>query len=358
VKQKLYSMFGMILVFLAMGLPSAADSPWLYGIHWYADDAGDSDVEAMSGGKGIYVLEQVFTDTEAQGNGWERYDHPYKTGRWSQIAAKGHTIVARIHPNWGRAVPKPADAYTVAQFVQDCRSAADTLKNQCHIWQLSNEMNILEEYGGEQLLPAYYVSVYKQVKAAIETVVSPLGPQIVLLGPVSPGGVIAGVRWMDGNTYLQQMLNELSAGEVGGFGVHSYGGGNLTAALMDFQNGLTGQLSRIDAAGFTNLPVYITEWNRHTPSAPYEAVSAQFLYRAFEWLDSWNATPGNHNVVSACWFVYPSGGWNDYSLLYYKTVGGTQDNDLWNAFLFAANQNYPAGIFGVRPSPVEFWRTY
>jgi hypothetical protein len=260
---------------------------------------------------------------------------------------KGHTIVARIHPNWGRSVPKPADAYTVAQFVADCATTADTLKNQCHIWQLSNEMNLQGEYGGEQLTAAYYVSVYKQVKTAIEGVTSPLGPQVVLLGPVSPGGVIPGVRWMDGNTYLQGMLDELSAGEVGGFGMHSYGAGAVTSALADFRNTLKGQLQIIDNAGFTDLPVIVSEWNRGIASAGDEPVSAQFIYKAYEWLHDWNTTPGSHNIVAACWFVYPGGvGWDQYSLEYWKTGGGNQDNDVWYAFQYAANQNYPAGIYG------------
>jgi hypothetical protein len=33
-----------------------ADSPWIYGIHWYGDPNG-SVVESMSGGKGIWTLE-------------------------------------------------------------------------------------------------------------------------------------------------------------------------------------------------------------------------------------------------------------------------------------------------------------
>lgn len=340
----------LICVLLLFTAAAGADSPWLYGIHWYGNTASN-DVELMTGGKAVYVLEQVFTDTSDLGNFWE--EASYKVSPWSQITAKGHTIIARIHPNWGRAVPKPGDSYTVADFVADCVATAETLKNQCHIWQLSNEMNILDEYGGEQLSPAYYVSVYKQVKEAIESVVSPLGPQIVLLGAVSPGGVIPGIRFMDGNQYLQQMLNDLGPGEVGGFAVHSYGGGNLASSLSDFRNSLISQLQLIDNAGFTDLPVYITEWNRQTLNAGEEAVSAQFLYQAFDWLHQWNSTPGNHNIVAACWFVYPkssdglpSDGWNSYSIEYWKTESGNKDNDLWHAFQHAAAQNYPAGIFG------------
>jgi hypothetical protein len=347
------------VIFLTISISVSADSPWLYGIHWYGDTGG-SDVEEMTNGKGIYVLEQVFTDTSDQGNFWE--EPPYKVTPWTQITDKGHTIIARLHPNWGRAVPKPADSYSVADFVEDCSNAAVTLKNVCHIWQLSNEMNILNEYGGEELSPAYYVSVYKQVKTTIESVSSPLGNQIVLLGPVSPGGVIAGVRWKDGNQYLEEMLSELSLNEAGGFGIHSYGGGTLSQALTDFKNTIQSQLTIIDDNGFNTLPVYITEWNRATASSFDESTSAQFLYQSFEWLNTWNTTQGNHNIVAACWFVYPDDpGWSTYSILGWKTDAGNKDNDLWHAFQYAAQQNYEAGIFGVNTSGINdnsIWKIY
>jgi hypothetical protein len=59
-----------VLILLVVVSAVSADSPWMYGIHWYGS-VGSSDVEAMSGGKGVYVLEQVFTDTSDQGNFWE-----------------------------------------------------------------------------------------------------------------------------------------------------------------------------------------------------------------------------------------------------------------------------------------------
>jgi hypothetical protein len=345
-----------IPVFLLTAALSAADSPWLYGIHWYGD-VGASDVEAMSDGKGVYVLEQVFTEP-TQGNFWE--EAPYKVSDWSAITAKGHTIIARIHIEWGRTVPNPGDTYTVAQFVSDCAAAAETLKNQCHIWQLGNEMNIVGEQEGGSLDPAYYIDVYKQVQAAIEAVSSPLGPQQVLVGPVSPGGVIPGIRWKDGNQYLQEMLDALGTHQAGGFGVHSYGGpGSAAGALADFQNGLIPQLNLIEAAGYTDKPVYLTEWNRAVASAADEANSAQFLQNAYSWLNTWNSTPGNYNVVAACWFIYPDDpGWATYSLLGWKTAGGTASNDLWTAFQYSAQQNFPAGLHGLNPSPVVDWQAY
>ena len=319
----------------------SADSPWLYGIHWYGD-VGSNDVEDMSDGKPIYVLDQVLPNADV----WEHADWK-RDNVFAPVTAKGHTMIVRIHPKWSLAVPKPGDAYTVAQFVNDCRSAADTLKNYVHIWHLGNEMNLLGEYGGEQLQPSDYINVYKQVRSAIYDITSPLGPQIVLVGPVSPGGVVPGVRWMSGNDYLSQMCSLLTSAECDGFAIHSYGGGDLNSSLTEFRNGYQEQLNLIDSYGFTDKPIYMTEWNRVTPDSSQEPTSAQFLYNALAQLYDWNGTPSHHNIISACWFVYPSGvGWDNYSILYYKTPGGTKDDDLWAAFKYAAQQNYPAGAVG------------
>ena len=71
-----------------------ADSPWLYGIHWYGN-AEQDDVEAMTGGKGIWCLETVnlYEDTWWQLGGQEK--------QFLREAAKGHSIVIRIQPKWG-----------------------------------------------------------------------------------------------------------------------------------------------------------------------------------------------------------------------------------------------------------------
>ncbi len=337
---KSFIFYFFILIICSSSFIVIADSSYLYGIHWYGD-VGSSDVEAMSDSKGIYVLEQVLPNGES----WERASS--KVWNFSQIVSKGHTIIVRIHPNWGLAVPKPGDTYSVTDFVNDCRDSANTLKDYVHIWHLGNEMNILQEYGDEQLTPSYYIDVYKQVYSAIHEITSPLGEQIVLLGPVSPGNIISGVRWMTGNDYLAQMCTLLSTSETDGFAMHSYGGGDLSSSLTGFRGSYQEQLGIIDTYGFTDKAVYITEWNRHTPDPSYEAISAQFLYNAFDELNDWNQAPGHHNIICACWFVYPSGvGWDDYSIHYYKTPGGTKDDDLWAAFQYAAQQNYPAGAVG------------
>ena len=335
------------LVCFAPSFVDAEDSPWLYGIHWYGD-TGQSDVEAMSGGKPIYVTDQVFTAELGQGNSWEL--PAQKNIDWGTItgAGKGHTIIARLQPNWGRQIPLASDSpYTLTQYVSDAGAAANTLKNVCHIWQVGNEMNILAEQSGAQLQATDYVNAYLQISAAIHAVASPLGDQIVLLGPLSPGDVIAGVRWRSGDDYLNDMLTLLSPSQVDGIALHAYGAGAPDAAVSGWIASISEQLAIVKTRGFGDKAVYLTEWNRHTPTQSEEAASAQFLYKAFAALHDWNTAPGNQNIVGATWFVYPSGvGWDDYSIQFYTTVGGTKDNDLWAAFNFAASQNFPAGRVG------------
>jgi hypothetical protein len=84
-------------------------------------------------------------------------------------------------------------------------------------------------------------------------------------------------------------------------------------------------------------------------------VTADFVRRSLKFLDRWNRTPGNHNIVSTNWFVYDGGNgtgtWDGYSIEHWKTRGATGNGDLYNAFADAARQGYKAGIAGTRPMP-------
>lgn len=334
---------------LTIGLTAAAaipaqgaDSPWLYGIHWYGEPGG-SIVETMTGNKGIWSLEVVQTNSDFWwGAQWQR------DNRFQTMIDRGHTIIIRIERNWGETVPYPGN---LAQYLADVQAAAQTLANVCHIWQIGNEMNLYAEWGGNELTAANYVSMFKQIRAAIKAVPSPLGEQIVLLGPVSPGGVQAGVRHTDGNVYLAQMCDLLTPDDVDGFGLHSYAApwNGVTVSRMEFQGGYISQLAIIDDKGFASKPVHITEWNRRVENtgSPYtdEANSAQFLHGAFADLHAWNQTPGAHPVSSACWFIYQEDpGWLQYSIESLHSIGpGGSDNDLYDAFQYACTQDYPTG---------------
>lgn len=333
---------GAVALFLATA--PAADSPWLYGIHWYGDEH-QSDVEAMTGAKPIWVLETVMgRDTGA-------------AGKFSRIAAKGHTILCRIQPEWGLAVPRPEN---LTAYLNDVSAVAQAYSSSVHIWQIGNEMNLYLEYSGEYLSPADYIEAYRQIRQRIRAVTSPLGPQIVLVGPVSPGGAVPGVRHTDGNAYLDQMCSLLRPDDTDGFAIHAYAApwSSPASSRTTIRNTYASQLAVIDARGFSAKPVYMTEWNRKVEplDAAHEADSALTIIGAFTDLDAWNRTPGNHPIVCACWFIYPpDAGWTNYSLRALRDVHprGAQA-DLWDAFQYACSLNLPAGDdtpAGTTPTP-------
>ena len=147
---------------------------------------------------------------------------------------------------------------------------------------------------------------------------------------------VSGVRWISGTDWLGQAIDNIPAAEIDGFALHSYGG-----TVTDFNNGYADQLNVIDAKGHGYKPAYTTEWNRFaTPgSASEEATAAQLCRDAFADVNNWNADPCHHNVVSMSWFVYDTdqqagGGWNGYSIEYWKTNGNPAGNsgDLYTAY--------------------------
>jgi hypothetical protein len=126
--------YAALLSAAIIGNASAADSPWLYGIHWYGDPAS-SNVETMTAGKGIWILETILTED---------------TGIWSagaQLAklqtavARGHTVIVRIQPRWGLNVPgdesvtNPADR--MSTFLPKVTACAQLYADVCHIWQIA-----------------------------------------------------------------------------------------------------------------------------------------------------------------------------------------------------------------------------
>lgn len=331
----------LVLAALLAPASAQADPAHIYGIHWYGDPSSN-DAESLSGGRALWVLETV----NLYESGWTMSD---QAARMQAVVAKGHTVCIRLQPRWGYAIPAtPAER---AQYLIDVENAAQQAAGFCHIWQIGNEMNLYGEYGNQQLSPSDYVSYFKQVRAAIKKVTGPLGPQIVCLGPVSPGGVVP-ERWMDGNQYLDAMLAELTPDDVDGFTLHAYGGpGNYLAALNDFRASYRTQLRLIDDRGFAHKPAYIFEFNRNTDpmDAGNEAETARFCIEAFQDLQAWNASPANHPIACACWFVYPADccAWQTYSLVSLRAVNPRGVNqDVWDSFQYACSLNIPSGSSG------------
>lgn len=349
------------LAFL-LSLPvGAADSPWLYGIHWFGPESNNADVSAMTGGKPIWMLETVITQEGAGFWGPEG-----QLARLQNAVAQGHTAIARVQPVWGKAWPFPTDrSPSVAQFLDQATHTAELYRDVCHVWHLGNEMNLYIEWGGLQLQPEDYIEAAVQFSDRIRAAESSLGPQIVLVGPLSPGPIIQGVRWMSSTEYLTRMCQAINDGgyqdRFQGFAMHAYADPATDAVdqcLYQFERdpgaGYQDQAGILDAHGFGKYPVYITEWNRRVndPNGPAEHVSARFLHRAFAGLDAWNRG-GGHPVVCACWFVYHDwGGWEDYSIRSLKD-DDTPDRDVWHAFQHACGQDYPAGAVAKAPASLE-----
>src|SRR5438045_3601242 len=351
----------------------AADADSLVGIHFWGLKQGTNsyyqgidDVPAQmldSRSRGAWDVEVVNT----HGDPWQKAEffQPLFNDLYQD---KKVSIVTRLEYQYGKTVPAPSTIAT-ATWAGDAVDTINKLNNAAHIWQLGNEPNLIGEGNGwanNQVTPGGYASIYKAVRDRIQTGanVGAPGRHQLLVAPVSPGGVISGVRWKDGNQWLGETLDAIRATgtPVDGVGLHAYGGGATAAdTLTEFRRSFAEQVAVVDAKSYTNVPLYITEWNTYADPASnpaaQEAKAAEFARSAFKMLDRWNRTPGNHNVVSAGWFVYDMAAddrrWDGYSLEYWKDRGNPAGStgDLFTAYSQAARAGYKAGLAAPRPLP-------
>jgi hypothetical protein len=324
----------------------------LYGVHWW-DFNGSQVGQGAAGG---WSTETVITHSEPW---WQAgfFQPLYQT-----IAANHNaSIITRIDYNWGETIPSPANPHR-AGWAANVQGVVATLGDYSHTWIIGNEPNIVGEGNGwanNRVTPSGYAAVYREIRSAIKAI----RPQDeVLVAAPSPGGVIPGVRWMAGNQWLWETIDAIDSiekGAIDGFSLHAYGNpfASAAVAVQQFRNEYASQLAVIDARGYHEAPVYITEWNRATSVtgnlAANEQTTADFIRGAFADVHAWNQTPGNHNIVSMSWFVQNKhyGGWQEYSLDHWKSIGNPvgHPGDLWTAFLEGAQ--YPAGLKGTRPLP-------
>ncbi len=371
------------LVLLVVLIPAfvfsvTTDSPWLYGIHWYGSTSA-TDVETMTGDKKVWVLDTTFTDPGTD-NPWE--DASQKYWLLKPITDKGHSLIIRIHMDWGRNVPYSSDPFTLAMHAEACKTAANTMKDIAHVWVIGNEVNITDENNRWntstsqydikwQPTPEEYANTYVQCRDKIHEVTPNTSPadQIVLMQPVSPGNT-EGIRYMDGNEFLYRQIAAISdKSKIDGFALHSYaepGGSNY--GVDGYMDALREQLMIIDSFGLGDRPVFITEWNKHMPNQTEAKIGAKFLYSALDAMNQWNNGSGaewpglpNHPIVGTTWFVYPNdAGWTDYSLLYWKSnvTPLDKDNNPWYAFQYACGLNYTKGSSGTAftiPQNTVWW---
>jgi hypothetical protein len=344
---------------------SAADPGSLYGIHWWGHDYVNAPIDPVPAAMldslqhGAWDLEIVNTHNEF----W--WSAEWVRPLYSDLRAnKNVTPITRINYQWGQTVPSPTNPH-YANWKTDVVGVINHLKDHAGIWQLGNEANLTGEGAGwanSQITPAGYAQIYRDVRSHMlsNAQVNPqIGPHQLLVAAPSPGGIIPGVRWMSGNDWLGQALDAIPAGEVDGISLHAYGG-----TVTEFRRDIAEQIAVIGSKGLTHVPIYITEFNRYSdPDAPdaaaQEAAAAQFLRDSYKFINDWNQRPGNHNIVSATWFVYDSnqtagGGWNGYSIEYWKTHGHPYGHpgDLFTAFEQTVDLRYRAGLTGTRPLPV------
>ncbi|GAB4185836.1 MAG: hypothetical protein Kow00105_00220 [Phycisphaeraceae bacterium] len=333
-----------------------ANGEKLMGVHWW-DYGGPGQVGP--GPDGGWSTETIITHSDP----W--WQAPYFAPLYADLYNNHNvSIITRIDYNWGQTVPAPTNPDSATWHNTILNNVIPHLGNYSNIWILGNEPNLIGEGNGwanNQITPTGYAQIYHQVRSAIKAV---RPNDQVLLAPVSPGGVVAGVRWMDGNQWLAQTMNAIKAipgADIDGFAIHAYGNPYASAATAasQFRTSYITQLSVIDFAGFDDKPVYLTEWNRATSltgdTAAAEAVSAEFLRLAVQGVDTWNRTPGNHNIKAMTWFVGNKdyGGWDTYSLEYWKDHGnpvGTT-GDLWTAMM--DSMAYPAGVDGTYIPPQQ-----
>lgn len=353
-----------VFMLLTVGVFSgASDSSWLYGIHWYGSESA-SDVEAMSGGKGVWILDTTFTDS-SQADSWELAANKY----WylKSLTTKGHSLVIRLQPNWSRNVPNASDPYTLSNYANDAKSAATSYSDICHIWVVGNEVNITGEnnkwnsgtskYDTEwQPTPEQYAQAYLAVRDKIHEATATTSPsdQVVLMQPVSPGSAVS-VRYMDGSEFLYRQIAAVSdKSKIDGFALHAYGAyGAANYGVDGYMDSLREQLMVIDSFGLTDRPIFITEWAQNMPDEASAKYAAKFCYNSLAAMNTWNSSSDgewqglpNHRITGAMWFIYREDvNWNSYSLFYWKSrvTPADKDNNPWYAFQYAAGLNYAKG---------------
>jgi len=324
----------------------------LYGVHWW----DYSNPNVGNGPVGGWSVETIVTNSAP----W--WQAPFFVPLYQSLSSNHNAaIITRVDYDWGQTVPAPGTMSASNWATKVKNEVVNQLGAYSTRWVIGNEPNLISEGSGwasNQVTPSGYAQVYTAVRQAIKAV----RPQDeVLFAPVSPGGVVAGVRWKDGNQWLGEAIDAtlaLPGGAIDGFALHAYGGqATASGSVNDFKTTFTSQLSVIDArASLKSKPTYITEWNRATPTtgnlAANEQVTADFITQSLLTLDAWNRTPGNHNVRALAWFIHNKdygADWNQYSLEWWQTQGnpaGTS-GDLYTALM---NQSaLKAGMVGTRP---------
>lgn len=346
----------------------AADSAYLYGIHWwgytygYGVDNGPCQMlDCLN--LGGWDVETVITNGNSIANWWKAdWFVPLYTDLYNN---KNVTPITVISYDWGQTVPAPSNPDS-ATWPSAVVATVNKLANACHIWVIGNEPNYTENGNGwpsNHITPSGYATAYRNVRNAIKSQASssPAGTHRVLIAAPSPG-VAAGYRWMGSSDWLGQVIDNIPAAEIDGFAMHAFG------SVADFHQSYTSQLAVIDGRGHKQAPVYITQWN----VASTEPIMAQAIRDGYADVHAWNQVNGHHNIIALCWFIYDADqqaagnpSLTAVSLEYWRSnglpVGNTSDP--FTAFQQTVALRYPAGKVGtpglstMTRSPASFTRS-
>lgn len=270
---------------------------------------------------------------------------------------------------------------------------------------LANENNLRCEAQNftNNLIPEwYYAYVYDLL---VRTMNRDLGPGYeVLIAGLSPGSLSADPlqtppdpNWFwanysaDALPYLENILVELKRKGTPnvGLAVHEYNDfdgrydntisfyWNLRKQLEILEKSHTvipyGQTQPVTIGGFCNAPVYITEWNKHTPVDPpetravREAGTSNFIRRIMLHITKWNRDRMVFDNVANCYRTYDARGiqanfhpikgvayfvfdtlggpWFDYSIKEWGRLpnSATGTDDMFNTYQAEIGMRDPAG---------------
>ena len=282
------------------------------------------------------------------------------------------TPITRIEYEYGKTVPSPSTINSQTWANNHVVPLINTLKDSALVAarqraEHHRRRRRLDEWPGHA---AGYAQVYKDVRNAIQSsaqVGSP-GAHKLMVAPVSPGGVIPGVRWMGGNDWLGQTIDAHPGDQhadrrhrparlrrrrrgAAVFGRHHAADRGdrrqRPRQRADFSHRVE-PLQRPEPAG-CGRP-------RRTPRTSRDARSRNSTAGTARRAITTSSAPPGSSTTPAIATTPPAPPWAGYSIKYWKTAGnpyGT-NGDLQTAFEQAVDQRYAAGFSGgTSPMPAS-----
>jgi hypothetical protein len=291
---------GSAVILLAPSLATAADPPWIFGLH----DPGGAGIMVEAGKPGW------ITFTEEIGHNPWAYDGP----DYTPYTSKGHGIIARLNNGYGQGGTIPYVKHH-DDFAQRCANYVAASRGGCHIWIIGNEPNLYSEwpaYDGwlEPITASNYIACFLKVRAKIKALPGHAADQ-VLPAAVGTWGFDSRVGdWID--DYWKPMLAALD-GKCDGLVIHTYTHGANPAFVTDNVKMLTRpdrywhfrayiDYMNLIPASMRSLPVYITETDQ---DVPWDNVNSGWVKEAYKEINRWNQTQGTQKIRALCLYRWP-----------------------------------------------------